>query len=242
MSDTELLESINKKVDALIEEVFRKRNEKYNLKRFLQTVRISRYRLYKLHEDGFLTAFNPVGKRLYCYDDIATVNDALDRYLNSKRAQMYRKEFTDHTGRRFESIKAACDFWHVNYKTFKDRYYRMHYPVEICLQAERLNWTLSADHHGNRYKSIREMCRTYGVSESAFRERFAKGWALKKCLNKNKTYAHDYYDHNGKYFSCMAEMATFWQIPKARLGYRLRHGWSIKKALTTPCRIAKVQE
>lgn len=86
MSEQELLESINKKIDALLGEMLSKKTEKYNLKGFLAKVRISRYRLYKLYEDGFLTAFNPVGKHLFCYGDIASVNDALEKWTNAKRA------------------------------------------------------------------------------------------------------------------------------------------------------------
>lgn len=86
MSEQDLLESINKKLDALLEETFSKKSEKYNLKGFLAKVRISRYRLFKLYEDGFLTSFNPVGKHLFCFDDIATVNDALEKWTNAKRA------------------------------------------------------------------------------------------------------------------------------------------------------------
>lgn len=86
MSEQDLLESINKKLDALLEETFSKKSEKYNLKGFLAKVRISRYRLYKLYEDGFLTDFNPIGKHLFCFDDIATVNDALEKWTNAKRA------------------------------------------------------------------------------------------------------------------------------------------------------------
>ena len=86
MGEKELLESINKKLDALIEDAFRKRSEKYNLKGFLERVRISRYKLFKLYEDGYLKDFNPKGKHLYCFDDIERVNEALERYQNAKRA------------------------------------------------------------------------------------------------------------------------------------------------------------
>ncbi len=86
MSEHELLECINKKLDALIEDAFRKRSEKYNMKNFLAVVRISRYKLFKLYDEGYLKAFNPKGKHLYCFDDIASVNEALERYQNSKRA------------------------------------------------------------------------------------------------------------------------------------------------------------
>ena len=86
MSEQDLLESINKKLDALLEEMFSKKTEKYNLKSFLAKVRISRYRLYKLYEEGFLTAFNPVGKHLFCFEDIAIVNDAFEKWINARRA------------------------------------------------------------------------------------------------------------------------------------------------------------
>lgn len=85
MSDQELLKSIIEKLDALIEETFRNRKEKYNLKGFLAQVRISRYRLYKLYDEGYLS-FNPEGKRQFCYQDVQTVNSALEHWKQEKRA------------------------------------------------------------------------------------------------------------------------------------------------------------
>ena len=82
-----LLERIEKKLDALLTEKQEKENAVYNQKEFVSAAHLTRYKLRKLFDDGFLTAFNPYSKKKGLTDqDLKAVEDAQVRYQWSKRA------------------------------------------------------------------------------------------------------------------------------------------------------------
>lgn len=81
------LERIEQKLDTLIAEKQEKENAVYNQKEFVSAAHLTRYKLRKLFDDGFLTAFNPYSKRKGLTDqDLKAVEDAQLRYQWSKRA------------------------------------------------------------------------------------------------------------------------------------------------------------
>ena len=83
MDVLEKLQSIESKLDALLED----RNVSLTRAQLCERVRISRYVLLKLYDDGLLTKFNPHKKlRGFDFKDVLAVEEADRRRLCLKKA------------------------------------------------------------------------------------------------------------------------------------------------------------
>lgn len=82
----ERIERIEDKLDALLAETKAKNDRKYNQRDFLAALKISRYKLMQLWDEGYLQAFNPhLKKKNLDAADLAAVEVALEQRKFAKR-------------------------------------------------------------------------------------------------------------------------------------------------------------
>lgn len=182
-----------------------------------------------------------------------TVRNRLDRGWSLKdaltisnkpsgRKLIHDKEWSDHLGNKYNSVREMCDNYGISEKVFWSRKRLLKWPLEKILTTPVSNIPSTAieitDHLGNKFKSISDLCRYHNIGLSTFRERRKLGWSVEKALTtptkKVNMTKQKCTDHLGNEYESLNQMCRAYNIDRSAYTSRLKLGWSQKDALTKP--------
>ena len=150
---------------------------------------------------------------------------------------MSKKEYRDHLGNVYSSIKDMCDFYGVNPRTFRHRLHNKGLSLKDSLE---LPINRGRSNCGNRIKTceIEAMCKKSGIRDDLLYQRIRRyGWSAEKAATAPKYRTSIVVkDHLGNTFNSLNEMAKYWHISRQSYCDRIKAGMTIEEALTTPKR------
>lgn len=139
------------------------------------------------------------------------------------------KKCKDHLENEFNSVQEMCNYWNINYSTFRGRINRKWKLKDALIVEVKDNKCF--DHLGNEYNNQVEMCKHWKISDNTFRERIRIGWSLENALTVNMV-DKKAIDHLGNEYSTVKAMCNYWNISLSAFNYRIKNKWSLKDALT----------
>ncbi len=172
-------------------------------------------------------------------------NALLSEPLNAKERKTLAvlaqsKPSYDHKHNYFKNLKVMCEYYGVNYSSFKNRRNVLGWKLEKAL-TYKADLTVK-DHLGNEYSNLTEMCKHYNIRPETFRSRYYYSqWNLEDSLLKPVGRDFHVYDHLGKRFKNTRVMCKNWKIRLAVYSNRIKKGWTVERALTEPVGVAKVK-
>lgn len=164
-------------------------------------------------------------------------------YTASKRIQI-----EDHLGNKFSSLKAMCEFYNINPRTYRFRR-ESGKSIEEALTTPLQNTHIrknkpTIDHEGNQFKSYSAMLKYWGIGDSTYKYRRTKlGWDMEKALTAPRSETHKpikcgIEDHLGNKYRSLRSLCDAYGVPHTTYTNRIKRGMSQKEALTTPTRSA----
>lgn len=161
--------------------------------------------------------------------------------MNQKGTNMAYKQSIDHLGNTFPSETAMCEYWNVNYKTYRLRI-KNNWSIEKALTGSNDNHTIT-DHLGQTFNTQKEMCTHWKISYRTYRRRLIMGWDTKHALETpSKIKTEMILDHTGQGFKTAKDMCEHWGIDPHTYLNRMKYGWSREKALTTPMKNRQITD
>lgn len=182
---------------------------------------------------------------------------SLEESLKNATVNLSCTPCTDNEGKRFESKRAMCDYYDVNYYTYKSKIKDGYASEEFLTKKPRPKFesTPCTDHEGNQFESKRAMCDYHGVPYNIYHSRLKSGYSLEECLSKEpiqrtkgrvhtdsksaevtqrtKTKNKLYIDHKGNKFETVKAMCRFHGISKDIFRARCRAGLSLEECLAS---------
>lgn len=88
-------------------------------------------------------------------------------------------------GEKFNSIKEACEYFHLNYQTIVNRIFTYKWSIEKAFSTSIVPSRIKAkDHLGKTYPSITAMAKAYNISQWVVRTRLNRGWSMEEALTQ----------------------------------------------------------
>jgi hypothetical protein len=143
------------------------------------------------------------------------------------------KEYTDHLGNTFSTVKEMCTFYNIPESTYRKRK-KDGWSLEKILTTKTRKKP-STDYKGKQFESEHKMCQFYNIKQSIYRWRIKHGWSQKDALligDSSKICPCT--DHLGNQFPSKTAMAKYYGISNKRLDARLKSGYSLERALSKP--------
>lgn len=135
----------------------------------------------------------------------------------------------DHQGREFSSERKMCQYWEVEYNTYKYRQKVMKLPLEQCLTKKFKKQELIVN--GVRFESIKELAKYCKVPYGTLRRRLHDNMDLSLAtvnLNFVKTPSRD---HLGNSFDSIIDMCKHWGVSYDRFKFRMDNGMPMEQCL-----------
>ena len=162
------------------------------------------------------------------------------------RKKNYAKEWEDHLGNKYNSVREMCENYGISEKVFWSRKRLLKWPLKKILTTPLKDIPETSieitDHLGNTFRSISDLCRYHKIGLSTFRERRKLGWSIEKALTTPKKNVSmkrkKCIDHLGNQYASLNEMCRHYGLSRYTFSSRLELGWGLEKALTTPYVIA----
>lgn len=136
--------------------------------------------------------------------------------------------FKDHTGTRYDNLKAMCSAWNVSVHTYQKRISKG-YSLERAL-TEPDDSVAITDHKGNSFPTLQSMCTVYGVSVSLYTSRIKRGKSIAEALEM--PIEDNSVEYEGKTYASLKALAEAYNTNAGTLRSRLKMGWSLEEAVT----------
>lgn len=99
------------------------------------------------------------------------------------KAKHYNETKTDHLGNIFESEKDMCEYWDINYETYRARIKSGLTKEKALITPITITSTENyTDHEGTMFKNIKDMCKCWNISRSTYIKRINKGYSKEEAL------------------------------------------------------------